>query len=194
MAQRKRRQQLLAGAGALAFAIGTAVTFASFTGTDLADAAATRARNFMDLIDQRSPGARTEGQLTKTKGRHHVLAEHSLPAPVRLPANLAEAIAPPELALIPVNLGPLPNVDFLKPPSLGPIFAPPPGGGGGCCGGGGGGPGGPGGPPASPPIGPPPGIPAVPEPGTWLTMLLGFGFIGWSIRRNPAMIAVKARA
>jgi hypothetical protein len=28
--------------------------------------------------------------------------------------------------------------------------------------------------------------PAVPEPGTWAMMILGFGFVGWRLRRAKA--------
>ena len=34
---------------------------------------------------------------------------------------------------------------------------------------------------------------AVPEPATWLTMLLGFGLIGGALRRNPRRVALAAR-
>jgi hypothetical protein len=43
-------------------------------------------------------------------------------------------------------------------------------------------------PPTSPEL-----IPAVPEPGTWAMTLLGFGFIGWRIRREkPALQLLTA--
>jgi PEP-CTERM motif len=187
--QRDRRRQLLAAAGALAFALASAVSVASFSGTDLAEAAANRARSLVDLMDQRSPGARTEGQLTKTKTKHQTLAEHA-PAPEaeRPPVNLAQLIAPPVPGVVPVDLGPPPELKFLDFPPPGVVFASPPGGGsvppgggggggGGCCGGGGG-------PPPDAPK--PPPTPAVPEPGTWMTMLLGFGVIGWAMRRSGA--------
>src|SRR5690242_4729900 len=83
--RRRRNRRLLAGAGALLFAVGTATTVASFTGTDLVGAAAVRAQSLVDLISQRSPGARTEAQLTKTK--HRALAERdTAPAIAHVPA------------------------------------------------------------------------------------------------------------
>jgi hypothetical protein len=90
------------------------------------------------------------------------------------------------------------------PPTLGAIVNPPSGGsavtppGGSSPPGGGGGtvspPGG-GGPvtlPTSEPREPLTPPSAVPEPGTWALMLLGFGLVGWRIRRakggNPQLL------
>jgi hypothetical protein len=79
------------------------------------------------------------------------------------------------------------------PPTLGEIVGPPPSGGPGGVlvgppGGGGGSPGGGSGPIVYPGRDTKDIItaPAVPEPGTWATMLLGFGLIGWRIRRRAA--------
>lgn len=195
--QRRRRRHVMAGVGALALALSAAVGVAGLTGTDLADAAATRARSIMDLMDQRSPGARTTAELTKTKARHMILPEREAAAP-SLPENLAHILAPVP-TLVPVDLGPpaIPELTLLSPPPLPPVFfAPPPGGGvGACCGGGGGGGGG-GGTDSPPP--PPPGVPSVPppvpEPSTWMTMLLGFGLMGWLLRRERAVTLVPVRA
>jgi hypothetical protein len=190
--QRRRRRKLLGGAAALAIALGSAVGIAGLTGTDLAGAAATRAESLMDLLDKRSPGERTEGQLTKTKVRRHALADHLEAAPAQGPIELAQLIAPPP-ALVPADVSAAPaELAFLAPPQPpGSIFFPPPGGGGGGPPGGGGGgtPGGPGSPPGSPPIIPP----ALPEPGTWLTMLAGFGCIGWALRRQRSRLASFAQ-
>jgi hypothetical protein len=181
--QRHRRHRILGAAAALAFALASALGVASFTGTDLAGAVATRAQNLMELLDKRSPGQRTESQLTKTKSHHRMLADR-LPAPdVNAPVELAQMIAPPPSALVPVDVGAPPaELSFLAPPQPpGAIFFPPSGGGtpggggppGGCCGGGT--------PPGTPTT---PTPPAVPEPGTWMTMLVGFGLIGWVLRRD----------
>jgi hypothetical protein len=184
--RRRRNRRLLAGTAALLFAACTATTVASFTGTDLAGAAAVRAQSLVDLISQRSPGARTEAQLTKTK--HRALAERdTAPAIAHVPANLAEVIAPPLPDMVPVDLAPPLQLSFFEMPPLPGLLMPPPpggggvppgGGGGGCCGG----------PPSSPPETPPntPPPPPVPEPGTWMTMLLGFGLVGWAMRRKGA--------
>jgi hypothetical protein len=187
--QRQRRRRILGGAAALAVALGSAFAVASFTGTDLAGAAVTRASSLMELLDRRSPGERTEAQLTKTKARHHVLADHLPAAPaVNAPVELAQLIAPPPSGLIPVDVGAPPEqLAFLSPPQPpGAIFFPPPGGGGGPPGGGP--PGGPGSPPGTPTQPPPP---AVPEPGTWMTMLAGFGLIGWLMRRRKAQLVTS---
>lgn len=191
--QRRRRARLLIGAGAIGFALSTALVVASFTGTDLAGAAVTRARNVMELIDQRSPGARTQAQLTKMR-RMAMAAPEKFAPPVNVPVNLADLIAPPPADFVPVEVAPkAPELLFMSAPPGGIFLSPPPsGGGGGPPGGGGGPPGGGGGtPPGSPP--PTPSVPgAVPEPGTWMTMLLGFGFIGWSMRRQRAVARVAA--
>lgn len=189
--RRRRNRRLLAAAAALVFAAGTATTVASFTGTDLAGAAEARARSLVDLIGQRSPGARTEAQLTKTK--HRAVAERDpAPADAHVPANLAEVIAPPVPDIVPVDLAPPLQLTFLEMPPVPGLPMPPPGGGGGVPPGGGGG-GCCGGPPNSPPETPPntPPPPPLPEPGTWLTMLLGFGFVGWGMRRNHQVTALS---
>jgi len=185
--QRQRRRRMLGSAAAVAIALTCALGVASFTGTDLAGAAATRAQSLMDLLAKRSPGQRTESQLTKTKS-HHQLAEVVRAPAVEAPVNLAELVAP-EAAIAPVDLGAPPHgLDILplQPPGI-IVFPPPgsgpPGGGGppGCCG-----PGSPPGPPSNPPP------PAVPEPGTWMTMLAGFGLIGWILRRRRPQFRLSA--
>src|SRR5207245_11086782 len=66
--QRRRRRSLVAGTAlSVAVAGGMVFSLASFGGADLAEAAVNRAKSLMDLLDQRSPGARTEAELTKTK-------------------------------------------------------------------------------------------------------------------------------
>ncbi|MDZ4375263.1 MAG: PEPxxWA-CTERM sorting domain-containing protein, partial [Phenylobacterium sp.] len=94
------------------------------------------------------------------------------------------APAPPDGAFFPGGPGGEPGMPFL-PPGLwpeepgGPIdtsppgFPPPP----------------PTGPPTEPPVVPPgpptePPVTAVPEPGTWALMILGFGLIGARLRRR----------
>jgi hypothetical protein len=167
--------------------VASALGVASFTGTDLAGAAATRASSLMELLDRRSPGERTEGQLTKTKLRHQILGDRLPAAPaVHAPIELAQMLAPPQ-GLIPVDIAVSPpaELQFLSPPPPpGSIFFPPGGGGGPP---GGGPPGGPGSPPGTPNIPPP----AVPEPGTWMTMLAGFGLIGWVLRRRKAQLGLS---
>ena len=189
MLERRRRRRLLTGAAAIGLAVASALAVASFTGADLGGAATARAQSLIDLLDKRSPGRRTQGELTKTKVRHVLLATRlaAVPAP-RLPAALEQVLAAPPAALLPVDVG-TPQLEMAAAPLLPPgIFASPPGGGGGVIGPPGGG--GPGSPPGQPPLTPVP-PPAVPEPGTWLTMLVGFGLMGCllrrrSVRRTPA--------
>jgi hypothetical protein len=197
--QRRRRRSLVAGTAlSVAVAGGMMFSLASFGGADLAEAAVSRAKSLVDLLDQRSPGARTEAELTKTKHAKEALADRE---PRIIPKNLAEVLAPPVSALVPVDIdaaAPITVLASALPPGI--IVAPPPGvfvtppGGGVIIPPGGGGktppPGPPSGPPNTPPPGPPdtppPGPPPLPEPGTWMTMILGFGVVGWLLRRDRA--------
>jgi hypothetical protein len=189
--QQRRRRRTLAGVGALALALATAGGMAALTDTDLAGAAAARALGFMDLMERRSPGARTVAQLSKTRPMQRTLAEREPEAPL-LPASLVQALAPPVAPLVPVDLGPpaIPQLALFATPPASPFLAPAPDGGGtsGCCGGGGGGGGGGKGgggggtETTTPTI--VTNIQPVPEPSTWMTMLLGFGLAGWLLRRE----------
>lgn len=167
------------------------LTFAAFglTGSDVVRAAENGAQNLGDLFSQRSPGARTAAQLTKTKKKQHALAKVRLAAPAAapIPPALVAALLPPSEEL-PVDLGKPVALLQVAPPSpfetiIGPpggIGGSPPGGGGSPPGGGGGSP-----PGGGPPVVRQPDLPsAVPEPGTWATMLLGFGLLGWRFRRE----------
>jgi hypothetical protein len=167
------------------------------------------AQKLMALIDARSPGERQKGELTKTKNKQlaETKRERALgkvfppkPSPVE---QLAQVIAPtppaPVEAVPPVApLAPATVADVFSPSRL---FASAPlvvgsaivgGGGGGGSGGGGGGV--PSGPPTS--VVPPPPIAVVtspvPEPGTWLMMLLGFGVVGASFRSRRHQRAIAA--
>ena len=183
---------MAASALSLAVALGMAFSLESFAGTDVADAAVNRVKSLMDLIDQRSPGERTEAELTKHK--KDALAERE---PALFPKILADVLAPPAAALAPVGIdapvppaelaSALPPAIFLIPsatPPGGGVITPP--GGGTIIPPGGGTP-----PPGgnTPPPGPPDtphGPPPLPEPGTWMTMILGFGLIGWMMRRKKS--------
>ena len=191
-ALRSRRRRKVALSVFLAVALCGAGTFSigEITGNDVVDAAVQRVQSLADMLGQRSPGTRTESELTKTK-HARVLAKHVTPA-IAPKANMTDLarlldVAPP--ALLPVNVAAPPPELAMKPPSLGEIIVPPPAAG----------------PPDTPPPGSsPPGLivptpqskplvqvpSAVPEPGTWATMLLGFALIGWKLRRNPSL-AIK---
>jgi hypothetical protein len=182
----ERRRLLVASGGALSLAVASALSIANFAGVDVAAAAVSKAQSFLDLMHRRSPGARTQAQLTKIRHKHHrVLAERSLPELPEIPAlapvtPTVALFAPPLQAALPVfpeapllTAAAYPPPLFFAPP-IGAVFASPPGGGAGP-------PGGPGGPPQQPP---PEQPPAVPEPGTWAMMILGFGLSGWALRRT----------
>ena len=172
--RRARRSLMLVSSGALAAAVTTAISVASLSGIDVAAAAADKARSIADLFAQRSPGERTAAVLTKTKHKYSaVLAERSVPEVPVIPPLLAEALLPAQ---------PLPELPELELAQAGPpipsIFIPggavifPPG---------------PPGPPGPPPPPPPPPPPAVPEPGTWATMIVGFAIAGMQLRRRRAV-------
>lgn len=153
-------------------------------------------RSLLALLDARSPGERDKGALTSTKNRKLAsndvrpheralgkIIRPSAAPPAELvealtPATLtpvAPAVAPPTLAEVLPKVFPAPG--NASPP--GSVLIGPAGGGGG--GGGGGSPGTPG----TPQI---PEVPsAVPEPATWLMMLLGFGVIGATQRRRQTL-------
>lgn len=180
----KRRRKILAAGGALTIVFAAPLSIAAYMGIDASFPGIEAAKSFMAMMAERSPGDRTKGELTKTK--QAALAD----APTQRalgkikaepPKDLVDAIAPPipvieELPPVAMkdDIGPI----LLTPPPAGggiivPPQAPPPGGGG---------------PNPPPPPGenppPPPPPPAVPEPGTWATMLLGFGLTGWAMRRR----------
>lgn len=150
----------------------------------------------LTMLDQRSPGERTKGELADSKA-------HKVPALVPHQRALAKVRAPelPETFTKPlfaadkplsqiaeVKLPPLieqsPLPDVVPPPIERPIPLPPlvlgpppivsgPG---------------PDVPPPSIPVPEvPPVTPAVPEPDTWALMLLGFGATGIALRRRRAV-------
>jgi hypothetical protein len=176
---------LFAGGAALTIALSTALSLASFSGVDLASAAVERAKSLADLMSRRSPGERTQGELIKTK--HKVAHERALPK-IQPPHNLVEALAPPVEAPPAIDVPPF--AQLVPPPTPPGVFVTPPPGVvvPPCCHTT---------PPPSPPPSPPP-PPGVPEPGTWMTMILGFGLTGWMMRRRhpaqPARSAAKPSA
>ena len=153
-------------------------------GSDLASAAISRVKSVLELINQRSPGRRTQAHLIKIKHKHRMAFrphERALPKiradlpfpPLESPATLIDLIgAPPKsvpFALNDIPLGPLgqsfpPGIFPPGPPTL---IVPPAQS-----------------PPASPPPIVTPPLSAVPEPGTWILMLAGFVLAGGRIRRS----------
>ena len=211
---RRRRRAAIAAGLCIAASVPASLALIGVTGSDVVQAAETGARSLADLMSQRSPGARTAAELTKTKRTRHALAKLRHPAAPPAPATeeLAKVLLPPAQQL-PVDLGPpmallqapTPPFEAIAGPPAGGIIGSPggvpsgspggvPGGSpGACCGS----PGGPGGSPpgGGPPIVPTPQVPsAVPEPGTWATMLLGFGLLGWRVRRGHKARPITALA
>lgn len=144
------------------------------------------------LIAGRSPGERAAGELASLKHKRlPALHERALPKIRRVPPSspLASIVTPPEAppAIVPPVGTPLfsavnpssaaSSVLGKAPPTFFPAIPPPPGGGfivppivtqvv----------------PPAPPEVPPP----AVPEPGSWAMMLMGFGGIGLAMRRRSS--------
>jgi hypothetical protein len=147
------------------------------------------------MLAERSPGERPEGALANLKPkRQAAFHERALPK-VRGPGPTAyEALAgpslippiapPPEAPLFntvagaPVPITPVTGGAVGGPPVLSNI--PLPGGGGGGF--------------FSPPVTqatpevPPTPVTPVPEPATWMTMILGFALIGRVLRRRPVPV------
>ena len=186
---RRRRSAAIAAVLAISLAGAGTWSIGALTGNDMVEAAVRGTKSLADLLAQRSPGTRMEGQLTKTKhakelGRPRVAAgPRRVKQPVAPKLAMVDvarllALPPPSLVAPPTVDQPLWPVAEATPPSLGGIVIPPSSG--------------------SPPGGSPPmsfptpqpkvpivAPPAVPEPGTWATMLLGFALIGWRMRRRP---------
>ncbi len=147
------------------------------------------AERFAALINQRSPGERTAGELSSTKRRYAQVATRTRPQQRALgktrpglPAPFVEALTAPPVVEVPV---PVPAESIFSPLAESPPV-PVPGStapfiGGGCCTGGGGTP--PSTTPASTPT-PPTEVPAVPEPSTWLMMILGFYLCGQALKKQ----------
>jgi hypothetical protein len=193
LAAAKRRNTARAVSGAVAIVLATPLSIAAYMGVETSLPGFETAKSFLAMMADRSPGDRTKGELTKTKKaaapapQQRALGTITKPEP---PKEFIEAIAPQAPTLQePAQFAPTIS-------GLGPLLAPPPPGGGGGIlfppsppGGGGGGPNPPPPPEEPPPPPPPPPPPAVPEPGTWATMLLGFGLTGWVMRRRRRTVA-----
>jgi len=196
-AQRVRRRRIALAACACALT-GFPLSLSLFgvSSADMVHAAAAGAESLSDLLNQRSPGERTAARLTKTKHARALAKRAAKPAAPHL------AMAPADFDKI-ANLLQAPPVEFAPPfadiaatfPEPGIISVPGSGGGGG--GGGVTPPGGGGGTvtiPTQEPHTPPIPVTPLPEPGTWATMVLGFGLLGFRVRRRPKTGAKTARA
>ena len=194
-----------ASLAALALVTATAVPIANAVfQSDLHIPGTAQAKDLLNILSDRSPGERLGAALTKSKSK---AAAQQLAKAADKPrqTTLAKAPAPPEvpssgrLLSIPAELSgslfqepgavgndlALAGGPFLGGPVVADILAP--GGAGGFVGGGGGGGSGGGGGISTPPAteSPAPSVPApVPEPSTWAMMLVGFGAIGFAMRRR----------
>ena len=158
------------------------------------EAAVNKAQDLAELLGKRSPGTRTEAALTKTR---HARALGKVRTQPRDVGNSAAPAGPATSALVDLLLPPIAPVEIASwqpptaPPTLGEIFAStpgdqaftPPGEGDGRVTF-----------PSSEPREQLPPTSAVPEPGTWATMLLGFGLIAWRVRRRRPSAAKVRRA
>jgi hypothetical protein len=182
-------------AGALSVATLSSPTLTHAIGEGLS-ASVQGMKTVAAMLAERSPGERPEGALANLKPkRAAALHERALPK-VRGPGPTAyETLAgpppippiapPPETPLFntvaggPVAITPVTGGAVGGPPSLSNIPLPGGGGGGGFF---------------SPPVTqatpevPPTPVTPVPEPATWMTMILGFALIGWVLRRRPVPI------
>lgn len=175
------------------FLVGISVPVVGFLtpgGHDVSAAIAEVFRDPLAVMQGRSPGLRGEGATFQTKPGKERLAALAGRAPVGpegpvervLPVvreRPADVVAPPtslaEPAVLPLGapgiLEPQGVPDDPPAPPLPPIVYPGPDG---CC---------------APIVPPDPNNPppAVPEPGTWMMMILGFGLVGSAIRRQAAV-------
>lgn len=195
-----RPRRIVVGLTALIGVVGVGVVAAPQRGAAIAEAAV-RSIDAMALMDARSPGSRPAGALYQTKPNLAPREAWSSSVRPRVPVSgtpdAPSGFAP--LAGVPIDGVVEPGGGFVftdvPPPATGgfggtgglPVFGGGGGIGGVVIGGGGGGIGGGGGQEPSNPGGgtttPMPTSP-VPEPATWLTMVLGFGMMGSTLRRR----------
>ena len=185
----RRRRRTAAAVACLSAIVGIPLAW-SFAepAQAVVEAAVTKAADLADLLNQRSPGERTQDQLTKharastatePRPKHIEPAVH--PAGVDVPSTTALIdLLQPQPVPVEVASADLPPA-LAGTPTLGailgstPSFAPPGTGGAG---------GGSVNFPSSEPREVIPPVSAVPEPGTWAMMLMGFALVAWRVRRR----------
>src|SRR5207245_9326295 len=88
-----RRRRSAAVAALLAVSLAGAGTWSigALTGADMVQAAVTQAQSLGELLGQRSPGARTDAVLTKTRHAKPLARQHLAAGP---PAKKQPAVAP----------------------------------------------------------------------------------------------------
>jgi len=192
--RRRRRIALAAGLGAMLCA--PVAWWMAEPAAAVAAATIIQVEDLAELLSQRSPGVRTQDQLTK----HARVAAKIRPAP-KPAVPLGHPTAPdvpsatelidllqPQPVPVEIASANLPPV-LAEPPTLESIFNSTPGfsppgdssGGGGHVSF-----------PSSEPREAIPPVSAVPEPGTWAMMLMGFGLVAWRVRRKPRPAGSKA--
>lgn len=193
----KHKRVKAAAAGGLIVFGSLALSFGDLATTFIAQAM----QDPQSVMGQRSPGAREAGALLSTKpayagnpgtGRGVTPSQRVLSGARTTPTTLIPGLGTPtsdELATL-GNPGPA-GFGSGGLPGSGSQFFPGsgPGIGGGGGGGGGGSIGSPGGttPPANPPV-----VVPVPEPATWLMMIVGFGMIGAMLRKRRRAAGMAA--
>lgn len=195
-------RMLIAGAACLAAIASAPLAITSLGEHGVALPGLGSAQKLMALLDARSPGERQKGELAQTKikrlastPRQRALGKVFPPKPSPV-ERLAQVVVPTP----PAPLEIVPPVAPLAPPTIAEVISParllasaPLVVGSAIVGGGGGG-GIPSGPPTS--VVPPPPIAVVtnpvPEPESWLMMLLGFGVVGATLRSRPRRRAMAA--
>ena len=182
----RRRRRTAAAVACLATIVGLPLAW-SFAepAQAVVEAAVSKAEDLADLLGQRSPGERTQDQLTKhahaadtvhTQPKHNRPAVH--PAGVDVPSTTALIdLLQPQPVPVEIASADLPPA-MAGTPTLGAILgstpaATPPISGGGSVSF----------PSSEPRVAVPP-VSAVPEPGTWAMMLMGFGLVAWRLRRR----------
>jgi hypothetical protein len=192
MRSRRRRSALLLALIATSLGGAGIWSIGAATGNVMVEAALTKAKSLADLIGERTPGQRTVEALSKSRNARTLAKSrpnakpavhgHEENAPriamidlgrlLQSPPDIPAEVAPPTLYLDAT----LPSLDA-TPPSIAKIVSPPPGSdspGGSVP------PGGLGSPKIVVPV-----PSAVPEPGAWAMMLVGFTLVGLRVRRRP---------
>lgn len=194
VARRRRRLAALVACAAATVGVPIAWIMAE-PAAAVAASAVSEVQDLADLLGQRSPGTRTQAELTK---HARVAAKsHTKPGPAAPAGHPAQPGIPTTTALVDLLQPPIAPIalmsggsppPFAPPPSLNAIltsppvdttFTPPTDNSG----------------PVRLPTSEPrenPPVSAVPEPGTWAMMLMGFGLIGWRMRRRRGVSAAKS--
>lgn len=194
VARRRRRLAVLVACAAATVGVPIAWIMAE-PAAAVAASAVSEVQDLAELLGQRSPGTRTQAELTKharvaAKSRTQPKpagpagrpGEPGIPATTALVDLLQPPIAPIELmsGVSPPPFAPPPGLNaILASPPVDTAFTPPTDNSG---------------PIHFPTSEPRDELPvsAVPEPGTWAMMLVGFGLIGWRMRRRRGVSAAKS--